>query len=253
MMSLTLLGTGDAAQIPVYGCECAICVRAHAIKAYRRLPCCALLEVNGQKLLIDSGLTDLAERFPKGTLKHILQTHYHADHVQGLLHLRWGVGEKIHVLGPQDDEGFADLFKHAGILDFSNRLVHGQTWQWQNVTITALAMNHSKPTLGYVLDDGISCIAYLTDTVGLPDETLSYLSGMHLDCLVIDCAYPPQEPTPRNHNDFNVVKYLATVLHCKEIVLTHISHQMDEWVINLSEPLPPPFVLAHDGMQRHFA
>ncbi|AUZ04828.1 MULTISPECIES: phosphonate metabolism protein PhnP [Vitreoscilla] len=253
MMSLTLLGTGDAAQIPVYGCECFICMRAQAIKIYRRLPCSALLEVNGHKLLIDSGLTDLAERFPKGTLKHILQTHYHADHVQGLLHLRWGVGESIQVLGPHDDEGFADLLKHSGILDFSKRLAHGDAWQWQNVIVTALAMNHSKPTLGYLFDNGNSKVAYLTDTVGLPDETLAYLSGVHLDALVIDCAYPPQAKTPRNHNDFNMVQYLATVLSCKEMILTHIGHAMDEWVAHLQEPLPPKFVLAHDGMQRHFA
>ena len=35
-MRLTLLGTGDARQVPVYGCECAACRAAHADQRLRR-------------------------------------------------------------------------------------------------------------------------------------------------------------------------------------------------------------------------
>ncbi|EGH47080.1 carbon-phosphorus lyase complex accessory protein, partial [Pseudomonas syringae pv. pisi str. 1704B] len=110
-MRLTLLGTGDARQVPVYGCQCAACTAALNNHDLRRLPCSALIECADQRWLIDSGLTDLTERFPPRSLSGILQTHYHADHAQGLLHLRWGQGLVIPVHGPADPEGLADLYK----------------------------------------------------------------------------------------------------------------------------------------------
>ena len=251
-MQLTLLGTGDAAQIPVYGCDCSVCTHARASTAFRRLPCSAVLEMGGKKMLIDSGITDLAERFPTGSIDHVLQTHYHADHVQGLLHLRWGKGDTIPVSGPKDEHGFADLFKHPGIFDFSHTLAHGDTWQCQGISITALSLNHSKPTLGYVFATEKSRVAYLTDTVGLPDASLAYLAGLRLNCLIIDCAHPPQTETPRNHNDFNLVRYLVGLLRCDEVILTHIGHEMDAWAEQHSAEVVAPFVLARDGMQRCF-
>ncbi len=42
------------------------------------------------------------------------------DHVQGLFPLRWGVGDKIPVYGPPDEQGCDDLFKHPGLLDFQS-------------------------------------------------------------------------------------------------------------------------------------
>ncbi len=251
-MQLTLLGTGDAAQIPVYGCDCSVCTHARASTAFRRLPCSAVLEMGSKKMLIDSGIADLAERFPAGSIDHVLQTHYHADHVQGLLHLRWGKGATIPVSGPKDEHGFADLFKHPGIFDFSHTLAHGDTWQWQGISITALSLNHSKPTLGYVFATEKSRVAYLTDTVGLPDASLAYLAGLRLNCLIIDCAHPPQTETPRNHNDFNLVRYLVGLLRCDEVILTHIGHEMDAWAEQHSAEVVAPFVLARDGMQRCF-
>ena len=61
-MRLTLLGTGDARQVPVYGCQCQACQAAHADPGLRRRPCCALVELGDQRWLIDSGLPDLTER-----------------------------------------------------------------------------------------------------------------------------------------------------------------------------------------------
>ena len=75
-MRLTLLGTGDARQVPVYNCSCPACDAARVYPARRRGPCCALIECGTQRWLIDSGLTDLTERFAPHSLSGILQTHY---------------------------------------------------------------------------------------------------------------------------------------------------------------------------------
>lgn len=247
-MRLTLLGTGDARQVPVYGCQCMACVAAHADARLRRRPCCALVELGDQRWLIDSGLTDLTERFPPGSLSGIFQTHYHADHAQGLLHLRWGQGLVIPVHGPVDAEGLADLYKHPGILDFSQPFAEFETRVFGELQITALPLIHSRPTLGYLLSGGGRRIAYLTDTVWLPDNTIDYLLDERLDVLILDCSMPPQRQTPRNHNDLNLALQIIDRLRPAKAVLTHVGHTLDAWLIEHHGQLPEQVTVARDAL-----
>lgn len=251
-LELTLLGTGDAAQVPVFGCDCMVCVRARTIISYQRKPCSAMLRYEDQTILIDSGLPDLAHRFKSGEITHIVQTHYHPDHAQGLLHLRWGMGPSIPVSGPMDEEGLADLYKHPGILSFQPGWQHGETLDFSGLRITALNLTHSKPTLGYLIQTATSNVMYCTDTVGLPDETMTWLQGLHLDCLIIDCSHPPQAIKPRNHNDVNMVLALAQQLNCDEVILTHLGHKMDQWLHHHQNTLPAGVSVGFDDLKRLF-
>lgn len=99
-MQLTLLGTGCAQQVPVFGCDCVICTQASVDPARRRKPCSAMLYYQGETTLIDAGLPTLDQQFRAGEIQRFLLTHYHMDHVQGLFPLRWGCGNKIPVYGP---------------------------------------------------------------------------------------------------------------------------------------------------------
>ncbi|MGB4073982.1 phosphonate metabolism protein PhnP [Pseudomonas sp.] len=251
-MRLTLLGSGDARQVPVYNCHCAACVSARENPARRRGPCCALIECGTQRWLIDSGLTDLCERFPPHGLSGILQTHYHADHAQGLLHLRWGQGLSIPVHGPDDPEGLADLYKHPGILDFSQPFAAFERRQLAELSVTALPLNHSKPTFGYLLEgptlDGKSRrIAYLTDTLGVPEASAEVLAQGPLDLLVLDCSSAPQPVAPRNHNDLTRALEVIARLQPAQAVLTHIGHGFDTWLLEHPDALPAGVSLACDG------
>lgn len=249
-MRLTLLGTGNAAQVPVYNCDCSACARSRINAHYKRGPCSALLEVQGQRWLIDSGLMDLAIRFPAHSLTGVMQTHYHADHVQGLLHLRWGQGLNLPVLGPPDPVGFADLYKHPGILDFSKTLNAFESVPLgglQGVSVTPVPLTHSKLTYGYVWSHGEKRYAYLTDTVGLPPETADYLRQRPLDLLVLDCSYPPQPQAPRNHNDLNTALQTLERLTVKKTVLTHLDHSFDAWLMEHEAELPAHVVVGRDG------
>lgn len=248
-MRLTLLGTGDARQVPVYGCQCPACQAAHADSRLRRRPCSALVELGDQRWLIDSGLPDLTERFPPRSLSGILQTHYHADHAQGLLHLRWGQGLVIPVHGPADPEGLSDLYKHPGILDFSQPFSAFETRTFGELHVTAVPLLHSKPTLGYLLHGGGRRVAYLTDTVGLPADTLACLQRQALNVLVLDCSMPPQAQAPRNHNDVNLALQIIEALKPEKAVLTHVGHTLDTWLIEQRGELPGHVVVARDGMQ----
>ncbi|OHW39326.1 phosphonate metabolism protein PhnP [Pseudomonas sp. 06C 126] len=246
-MRLTLLGTGDARQVPVYGCECAACALARSHEHLRRRACSALIECGDQRWLIDSGLTDLTERFPPRSLNGILQTHYHADHAQGLLHLRWGQGLIIAVHGPADPEGLSDLYKHPGILDFSQPFAELETRQFGELAVTALPLQHSKPTFGYLLQGQGRRLAYLTDTTGLPPTTIAWLRREPLDVMVIDCSMPPQPQAPRNHNDLTLALHCIDACGAELGVLTHVGHTLDAWLLQHRAELPGHVTVGWDG------
>lgn len=248
MLKFTFLGTADSAQLPVYNCTCFACQRAHQEPDYRRRPASALIETEQGAWLIDSGLTDLTERFSPGFLHGIFQTHYHADHAQGLLHLRWGVDMRLPVYGPDDVNGFADLYKHPGILDFSQTFSAYETRAMPGFQVTALPLIHSKLTYGYLFvgEQGQS-IAYLTDTVGLSEEVMELLAAQQLDVLIIDCTYQPLAKTNRNHNDITIVLALQQVIQAKTVFLTHISHSFDCWLMEHADSLPKNFQVARDN------
>ncbi|MBV4398060.1 phosphonate metabolism protein PhnP [Advenella alkanexedens] len=247
-MKLTFLGTGDTAQVPVYNCQCPACQRAGQDARFVRKPSSVLVQSGAGQWLVDSGHMDLCQRFAPGTLSGILQTHYHADHAQGLLHLRWGVGLRIPVHGPFDEAGFADLYKHPGILDFSQPFAAFETRQLgAQFQVTALPLVHSKPCFGYFFEEGERRIAYLTDTVGLGADTYAFLKQRPLDYCIVDCSHPPRDTPPRNHNDLNTALKMCEGLAIGVLLLTHIGHEMDNWLINNPDSLPANVKVARDG------
>lgn len=244
-MRLTLLGTGNAAGIPRYGCPCEHCHAARHVTGLQRGPCSAVLELGAQRYLIDAGRTDLAERFPAGTLSGIFLTHFHADHVQGLLHLRWGTGQHLPVYTPPDSEGCADLYKHPGILDF-HPLRKFETFRLGDLRITPLPLIHSKPTFGYLFEHTTTRIAYLTDTRGLPPKTLQWLQGHKPKLLVVDTSYPPGTGHGQ-HNDLDETLALHRNLESPRTVLTHIGHDLNAWLVDHAHTLPPGVHPGGDG------
>ncbi|WP_275096174.1 phosphonate metabolism protein PhnP [Sedimenticola hydrogenitrophicus] len=246
-MRLTFLGTGAAGGVPFYGCTCPACERARGDSRYARRPCSALLESGETRILIDAGLMNLHERFPPGTLTAIVLTHYHPDHVQGLFHLRWGVGDTIPVMGPPDSAGCADLYRNPGLLRFQV-LRKFEPLNIGPFKLTPLPLIHSKPTFGYAIEDtGGERIAYLTDTVGLPSRTKCFLREWRPVDLVIDCTHPPQAPSPGNHNDWD--RALATIdeIGSARAWMTHLDHSLDAWLLEHRPTLPQGVRIATDN------
>lgn len=246
-MRLHFLGTGSAAGIPRYGCECDVCSRARNLKQWQRRASCALLEVQGHYYLIDAGLSDLTERFKPGQLQKILLTHYHPDHVQGLLHLRWGAMDSVAVLAPPDPGGFADLFEYPGCLDFSQKF-----WPFTPValddwlTVTPVPLIHSVMTFGYYFEYEQGTLAYLTDTIGLPTETIGFFINRQIDVLVLDANYAPG--TTENHNDIKMALTIHNILKPKKTYLTHIGHDAERWIKHQGHELPENVFVARDGL-----
>lgn len=244
-MKLTLLGTGNAAGMPVYGCECQRCTLARVDRSQQRSACSALLEVGEHRYLIDAGQLHLCERFPHGTLQGIFLTHFHPDHVQGLFELRWGVNLTLPVYCPPDPEGCADLYKHPGILDFQARRPY-ETFELGDLFITPLTLSHSKATYGYLFSKDDQRIVYLTDTKGLPPKTAAYLSDCELDLLVIDCSFPPGD-TRGGHNNLDEALDIHKQLRPGRTILTHIGHDMDVWLYANPQALPAGVSAGYDS------
>lgn len=246
-MRVTFLGTGAAGGVPLYGCDCPACTRARAVVDFRRLPCTALVEAGDTRILLDAGLTDLTERFPPASLSAIVLTHFHPDHVQGLFHLRWGIGKNIPVYGPPDSEGCADLYKNHGLLEF-RRLTKFEPVTIGSLKLTPLPLIHSKATFGYAIEetDG-QRFAYLTDTAGLPPRTETFLKSWRPASFALDCSYPPQSDLPRNHNDLALALTIAETLAPAKVWLTHISHELDAWLLGNTGDLPPHVAVTHDS------
>ena len=248
-MRLRFTGTGDSAQVPCFGCDCPACQRARLLSCHRREPCSSEIEIDEALILIDAGRMDLATRCERKRPAAILLTHYHADHVQGLLHLRWGCGEPIPVHGPRDAQGCADLHKNPGILDFRPGLKPFRPLTLGGLVVTPLPLNHSRPTLGYALDDGASRIAWLCDTVGLPGATERFLKAWRPHAVVLDTTHPDTHHTPRNHNNLSISLEIIARLAPSQAWLSHISHELDAAVMAGTAHLPVGVEMAADGME----
>ncbi|MCV2401828.1 phosphonate metabolism protein PhnP [Marinomonas sp. C2222] len=249
MLDINILGSGNAGQVPVWGCHCVACERARLDTSFQRGPCSLEIRTELGVTLIDAGVTNLAERYDFDDIQRIILTHFHMDHVQGLFHLRWSERpEKIPVFRPDDEKGADDLYKHPGVLDFQPPFVPFQTMEFKDFSITPLPLLHSKITLGYLIERQGICVAYLTDTVGLPDSTQRFLSNKTLDYLILDCSEPPTPSAPRNHNDINLALWTYNTLEPKQMILTHISHRLDCWLMEHADTLPSNMHIAKDGM-----
>jgi phosphoribosyl 1,2-cyclic phosphate phosphodiesterase len=246
-MRLTLLGTGNAAGMPVYGCSCEVCLKAAGNHLMQRTACSALLEVGECRYLLDAGQVNLAGRFPAGSLEAILLTHFHPDHVQGLFHLRWGTDGVIPVNCPADSEGCADLYKHPGILQFQPRQKF-VPFMLGDLRVTPLPLIHSKPTFGYLFEHAEERLAYLTDTKGLPAETEALLAELPLDLMVVDCSYLPGSEQ-QGHNNLDDALGIHRVLAPRQTVLTHIGHDLDIWLRDRANTLPDGVLVGCDGQR----
>ncbi|MEA1988392.1 MAG: phosphonate metabolism protein PhnP [Pseudomonadota bacterium] len=246
-VKFTFLGTGSVKAAPVYGCECVVCQRALANTDYRRHPACGVLEVNGLRLLIDAGYHNLEQKFPPGSLDAVLLTHFHMDHVQGLFPMRWGMGKTIPVFSPDDPAGCDDLFKYPGIFDFSQKSQPFETFSFQGLNITPVPLVHSKLTMGYVIEVDGKRLAYLCDSGTLRRDVEDYLQRHPIDLMILDCDQPPLENAPRNHNDLTRALQIFEKVKPKQLVLTHISHNLDEYFMHHPDCLPENVHIGYDN------
>ena len=83
-LTITFLGTGTSAGVPMIACECAVCTSTD--KKDNRLRSSIMVQSEKTTLVVDSG-PDFRYQMLRAKVKHldaIIYTHAHKDHVAGL-------------------------------------------------------------------------------------------------------------------------------------------------------------------------
>ncbi|HVL97386.1 MAG TPA: MBL fold metallo-hydrolase [Solirubrobacteraceae bacterium] len=185
---------------------------------------CVQVELSdGSTLVLDAGtgIRPLGLALPRDDRPlHILLTHLHLDHIQGLMFFApmFRPGAEIVIYGPCDP-GCPESSLRSRIgrylsaplapveirelpCDVSFQEAETTEWEIGPARIRAASVTHRGPTLGYRISDGGRSIAYIPDHepgLGTPLQELEdeWMSGLELargaDLLLHDAQYTDEE------------------------------------------------------------
>src|ERR687897_1226860 len=142
--------------------------------------CVQLTLASGEGLILDAGtgIRTLGLDLTGSTRIHILLTHLHLDHIQGLMFFPpcFKADAEITIWGPSSPETSLEnriaRYISAPLSPVEVRELPcsvafheapATEWELGGATIRAEAVTHRGPTLGYRIDDGENPVAYLPD------------------------------------------------------------------------------------------
>jgi len=181
--------------------------------------CVQLTLAGGEVLILDAGtgIRTLGLDLTESSRIHILLTHLHLDHIQGLMFFPpcFRADSEITIWGPSSPEASLEdrIARYISAplspvevrelpCSVSFRDTPATEWELGGATIRAEAITHRGPTLGYRIADGETTVAYIPDhepALGAPlgDLDPEWISGFDLadraDLLIHDCQYTDEE------------------------------------------------------------
>jgi phosphoribosyl 1,2-cyclic phosphodiesterase len=186
--------------------------------------CVELTLSDGTEVILDAGtgICDLGRARPHGSDSvHLLLTHLHLDHIQGLMFFEplFDPGCGVQVRGPVATGGpllnrlaryisapLAPIEIRELPAQVSFEDVSSGSFQIGPATVEAAFVNHRGPTLGYRITDGDVTVAYIPDHEPALGQRLDrsqpeWISGLALardaDLLIHDSQYTEAEYEPR--------------------------------------------------------
>jgi phosphoribosyl 1,2-cyclic phosphodiesterase len=184
---------------------------------------------------------------------HILLTHLHMDHIQGLGFFRplFQRGREVHIWGPASST--VDLRTRLSrylspplfpvrIRDLDSRLelhdVPVTPWSVDGFELRAQTVIHPGPTVGYRVEREGRSVAYLPDhepVLGGLDGPVEWTSGHDLaqgvDLLIHDAQYTPAEYPERvgwGHSSVDDAVRFADLARARALVLFHHEPEHDD-------------------------
>ena len=253
-LELVFLGTAAAITLPAFFCTCTTCEDARKNPENRRTRSAVAL-LGKEISLIDVGpnIENQLEREGIRTVDNIFVTHWHYDHIGGLL----GFGEPVSI----SKWGIIDLY---GTEDVTERIERDYFWlkNWFNLhtvkvgdsiqtadaSWTVVKTEHTKHSVGYVVDAGTR-FAYLVDGVVPPPETVKELSG--LDLLITEGTMDFLDVDWKNFKIDDAVAFWRET-GIPECILTHVSchgWENDRLVAGMTPEEREVYVSNHPGLR----
>lgn len=249
-------------RVTVWGCRGSIASPAPDTMRYGgNTACVQVAGDDGTIIILDAGtgLRRLGQALAVEQRPiHILLSHLHLDHIQGLGFFRpfFQAGSEIHIWGPPSTT--ADLSTRltrylspplfpVRLKDLQSRLefhdVGGASWRIGNFDVRAASVIHPDPTVGYRIADGRGELAYLPDhelALGGSDDP-RWTSGFGLaagvDLLFHDAQYTDEEYATRvgwGHSSVDQTVAFANRIGAKRLVLFHHDPEHDDaWLDRL--------------------
>lgn len=253
--TLTLLGTGTSQGVPLIGCGCAVCRSADARD--KRLRTSAMVEVAGQRFIIDAGPDFRQQMLREGVsrISAILLTHKHKDHTGGIDDVRalnfvdyptvhpvdiYATPETAACVRKDYDYAFAAK-RYRGVPEIHlHEFDVEQPFEVGGVEIVPVRGRHlAIDVVGYRIGD----VAYMTDFKSIDEVELDKLRGVRL--LVVNALR-----FAAHDSHFSVEEALEVIRRVapERAVLTHMSHEIGLHA-EVERQLPDGVELGWDGLK----
>lgn len=267
--SITILGSGDTLGTPIAGCERAACLDTDPKS--RRYRFGLLLRLGDTTVLIDPNpdlkWQCLDSHFELKDVDHILITHHHSDHVNGL-------GEFFYRRRRPTELWYGDHPLNHKLIEYWRYLEREEVLAFRtfrnyqpftlgnDVTVTPIGLNHGFPTSGFVIEWQDKKIAVVTDTnAELNEQTLKTLHGA--GCLFVDTFSEDMEQVRGVYEDCGIetpdlatewfhmtiaqVKELQEAVKADKVYTVHMSRHMSPHKQLVEKYQSDTCIIGYDG------
>ncbi len=239
-----------AVRARIWGCRGSLPTPGPRTVRYGGNTACVEVATGAGRLVLDAGtgIKALGATLAPDEPVHLLLTHLHLDHVEGLRFFAplWSPRCELHVWGPPSPLlSLRDRIARAvspplfplELTDSPARIVFHdvprEPWELDGVTVAAQPVSHPGPTLGFRLEAGGRVLAYIPDhepVLGVELDSLEpeWISGHALaagaDVLLHDCQFSEEEYPTRvgwGHSSVAHAVALAQRAEVRRLVLFH--------------------------------
>ena len=252
---LTILGSGTSQGVPVIGCDCRVC--SSSDKRDKRTRTSVLIHINGENHVIDTGPDFRTQMLRENiqSLKSVIFTHEHKDHIAGLDDIRpFNFKEKRSMNVYATDRVreallreyhyiFADK-KYPGVPNVNLSIIENEKFEIDTgIEIEPIEVLHYKlPVYGFRIGD----ITYITDAKTISEEEKEKIKGSNI--LIINALR--REPHMSHFNLDEALTFIHEV-NPNHAYLTHISHLFGTHT-EIEKELPSNVHMAYDGLSLDF-
>lgn len=250
-LQITFLGTGTSTGVPMIASDHPVAKSSDSRD--KRLRSSILVSWGGANLVVDCG-PDFRQQMLREnvqSIKCILFTHEHADHIAGFDDIRpfsfkmgdvpiYASERVMQKIQKRYDYIFATENRYPSAPSVASNIIsHHQVLEFDGLTITPIEVMHGNlPILGYRFND----VAYITDIKTMVDTEKRKLTN--LDTLIVTGLR--KEPHPTHFNIEEALNFIEEIKP-KKTYLTHISEPLGLHA-EVEKELPKNVFLAYDGL-----